>query len=148
MGSVIVAHGLSCSTACGIFPDQESNLCPHHCQANYLSLSHQEALVVIIMIAVDIIDCLITSPPSHCNYMRAETVCFFCMIRAWTANTELVLDKYTIHLYFSSFLFYLPMYTISLFNQSKSVKQKSCIYFGFLVANAVNCKMQNCKKYT
>ena len=96
MGSVIVAHGLSCSTACGIFPDQESNLCPHHCQANYLSLSHQEALVVIIMIAVDIIDCLITSPPSHCNYMRAETVCFFCMIRAWTANTELVLDKYTV----------------------------------------------------
>ena len=27
-GSVVVAHGLSCSTACGIFPDQGSNLCP------------------------------------------------------------------------------------------------------------------------
>ena len=26
--SVVVAHGLSCSAACGIFPDQGSNLCP------------------------------------------------------------------------------------------------------------------------
>ena len=25
-GSVVVAHGLSCSVACGIFPDQGSNL--------------------------------------------------------------------------------------------------------------------------
>ena len=28
--SVVVAHGLSCSTACGIFPDQGSNPCPLH----------------------------------------------------------------------------------------------------------------------
>ena len=28
MGAVVVAHGLSCSTACGIFLDQGSNLCP------------------------------------------------------------------------------------------------------------------------
>ena len=28
--SVVVAHGLSCSTACGIFMDQEWNLCPLH----------------------------------------------------------------------------------------------------------------------
>ena len=27
-GSVVVAHGLSCSAACGIFPDQGLNLCP------------------------------------------------------------------------------------------------------------------------
>ena len=27
-GSVVVANGLSCSEACGIFPDQGSNLCP------------------------------------------------------------------------------------------------------------------------
>ena len=27
-GSVVVAHGPSCSTACGIFPDQGSNPCP------------------------------------------------------------------------------------------------------------------------
>ena len=29
-GSVIVAHGPSCSAACGTFPDQGSNPCPLH----------------------------------------------------------------------------------------------------------------------
>ena len=33
-GSVVMAHGLSCSAACGIFPDQGSNLCPLHWQAD------------------------------------------------------------------------------------------------------------------
>ena len=40
-GSVIVAHKLSCSAACGIFPDQGSNPCLLHWQANSLPLSHQ-----------------------------------------------------------------------------------------------------------
>ena len=39
--SVIVAHGLSCSTACGIFPDQGSNPCPLHWQADSQPLCHQ-----------------------------------------------------------------------------------------------------------
>ena len=29
-GSVVVAHGPSCSAACGIFPDQGANPCPLH----------------------------------------------------------------------------------------------------------------------
>ena len=40
-GSVIVAHGPSCSTACGIFPDQGSNLCPLHWQTDSQPLCHQ-----------------------------------------------------------------------------------------------------------
>ena len=32
--SVVVAQGLSCSAACGIFPDQGSNPCPLHWQAD------------------------------------------------------------------------------------------------------------------
>ena len=32
--SVVVAHGLSWSEACGIVPDQASNLCPLHWQAD------------------------------------------------------------------------------------------------------------------
>ena len=32
--SVVVAHGLSCSAACGIFPDQRSNPRPLHWQAD------------------------------------------------------------------------------------------------------------------
>ena len=40
-GSVIVAHGSSCSAACGILPDQGSNPCPLHWQADPQPLSHQ-----------------------------------------------------------------------------------------------------------
>ena len=32
--SVVVVHGLDCPMACGIFPDQGSNLCPLHWQAD------------------------------------------------------------------------------------------------------------------
>ena len=34
VGSIVVTCGLSCSTACGIFPDQGSNPCPLHWQAD------------------------------------------------------------------------------------------------------------------
>ena len=40
-GSVIVAHGPSCSVACGIFPDQGSNPCALHWQADSQPLRHQ-----------------------------------------------------------------------------------------------------------
>ena len=40
-GSVVVAHAPSCSAACGIFPDQGSNLCPLHWQADSQPLCHQ-----------------------------------------------------------------------------------------------------------
>ena len=40
-GSVVVAHGPSCSAACGIFPDQGSNPCPLHWQADSQPLRHQ-----------------------------------------------------------------------------------------------------------
>ena len=41
IGSIFVAHGLSCSAACGIFPDQGSNPCLLHGQEDSLPLSHQ-----------------------------------------------------------------------------------------------------------
>ena len=40
-GSVIVAHVPSCSAACGIFPDQGSNPCALHWQADSQPLRHQ-----------------------------------------------------------------------------------------------------------
>ena len=40
-GSVIAAHGPSRSAACGIFPDQGSNPCPLHWQADSQPLRHQ-----------------------------------------------------------------------------------------------------------
>ena len=41
VGSVVVAHGLSCSAACGIFPDQGPNPCSLHWQADSQPLRHQ-----------------------------------------------------------------------------------------------------------
>ena len=53
VGSVVAAHGvqstglevvvlgLSCPLTCGIFPDQGSNPCLHHWQADSFPLSHQ-----------------------------------------------------------------------------------------------------------
>ena len=40
-GSVVVAHGPSCSAACGILPDQGSNPCPLHQQADSQPPRHQ-----------------------------------------------------------------------------------------------------------
>ena len=39
--SAVVAHGLSCSTACEIFLDQGLNACPLHWQADSQPLNHQ-----------------------------------------------------------------------------------------------------------
>ena len=46
-GSVFVAHGPSCSAACGILPDQSSNPCPLHWQADSQPLCHQGSPLVI-----------------------------------------------------------------------------------------------------
>ena len=48
-GSVIVAHGPSCSAARGIFPDQGSNPCPLHWQADSQPLHHQGSPIRIIL---------------------------------------------------------------------------------------------------
>ena len=40
-GSAVVAHGPSCSVACGILPDQGSNPCSLHWQADSQPLRHQ-----------------------------------------------------------------------------------------------------------
>ena len=40
-GSAVVAHGPSCSAACGILPDQGSNPCALHWQADSQPLRHQ-----------------------------------------------------------------------------------------------------------
>ena len=47
-GSVIVAHGPSCSVACGIFPDRGSNPCPLHWQADSQPLRHQGSPYIFI----------------------------------------------------------------------------------------------------
>ena len=51
-GSAAVAHGPSCSVACGIFPDQGPNPCPLHRQADSQPLRHQGSPCVIFLFAL------------------------------------------------------------------------------------------------
>ena len=44
--SLVVAHGLSCPVPSGIFPDQGSNQCTMHQQADSLPVDHQGSLPV------------------------------------------------------------------------------------------------------
>ena len=46
-GSVVVAHGPSCSAACGILPDQGLNPCPLHWQADSQPLRHQGSPIMV-----------------------------------------------------------------------------------------------------
>ena len=48
-GSVVVAHGPSRSAACGIFPDQGSNLRPLHWQADSQPLHHQGSPLMCLL---------------------------------------------------------------------------------------------------
>ena len=48
-GSVVVAHGPTCSAACGIFPDQGSNPCPLHWQADSQPLRHQGSPLLLFL---------------------------------------------------------------------------------------------------
>ena len=45
-------HGLSCSAACGIFPDRGSKLCLLHWQVDSLPLSHQRSPLIFSFLKV------------------------------------------------------------------------------------------------
>ena len=81
-GSVIVAHGPSCSVACGIFPDQGSNPCPLHWQADSQPLHHQGSPVSDIFAQHIVFEFY----PFNCTYQ-----CIFLLIArqhsvVWTVH--------------------------------------------------------------
>ena len=73
-GLVVVMLGLSCSAACGVFPDQESNLCLVHWQADSSPLSRQgspgfcfspkQIIEFLAVIVPRQVQAVISSPPS------------------------------------------------------------------------------------
>ena len=73
-GSVIVAHGPSWSTACGIFPDQGSNPCPLHWQADSQPLRHQGSPVVYLF-KVTVLICL--------NGIKINQMLYFFSCHFW-----------------------------------------------------------------
>ena len=64
-GSVVVAHGPSCSVACGILPDQGSNPCPLHWQADSQPLRHQGSPVFFLLSCKSSLFALVTGPLSE-----------------------------------------------------------------------------------
>ena len=46
MGPAVVAHRVSCSVACGIFPDQGLNPCPLHCKVKSYHWTTREGPLV------------------------------------------------------------------------------------------------------
>jgi len=50
IGLIVVAHGLSCSMACGIFPGQGLNPCFLHWQADSLPLSYQGSPITLSLL--------------------------------------------------------------------------------------------------
>ena len=72
-GSTIVAHGPSCSAACGILPDQDSNLCPLHWQADSQPLRHQGSPLPSFLHSSALHPATLQSPlPHHPAHQRCE----------------------------------------------------------------------------
>ena len=79
MGSVVVAHRLSCPKACAIFPDQVSNPCPLRCQVDSYPLDHQGSPFSCFWGAVSLVSRRLggEQPPKALTYL-----CFFIGV-AW-----------------------------------------------------------------
>ena len=80
-GSVVVAHGPSCSAACGIFPDQGSNPCPVHWQADSQPLRHQGSPTVFkkgtLPVSLKPFPCLFLFELNHYSGFCVSLFCLF-----------------------------------------------------------------------
>ena len=103
-GSVIVAHGPSCSAACGIFPDQGSNPCPLHWQADSQPLRHQGSPLFLLFNFLSTChsstpNFLPESPLMHSNISNNFLNCHFAVhlkLTQYSKSTILQLKKKSI----------------------------------------------------
>ena len=65
-GSVVVVHGPSCFVACGILPDQGSNPCPLHWQADSQPLHHQGSPEVLSLMLIKFISVFVMTSVFLC----------------------------------------------------------------------------------
>ena len=80
-GSVVVAHGPSCSAACGIFPDQGSNTCALHWQADSQPLRHQGSpLLLSFKNSLCILDNRPLSDVSFANSFSQSVACLLILL--------------------------------------------------------------------
>ena len=74
--SVVVACGLSCSTACGIFQDQGLNLCPLHWQMDSSPLHHQGSPIFFFFFFFLLYEQKYTSQKRHEIYICIHRVIY------------------------------------------------------------------------
>ena len=78
-GSVVVAHRPSCSAACGIFPDQGSNPCPLHWQADSQQLRHQGSPKYYFFCSENI--CYLPSQQLSCTRYCLAKYCYHAVLK-------------------------------------------------------------------
>ena len=113
-GSVVVAHGPSCSAACGIFLDQGSNPCPLHWQADSQPLRHQGSprVFLISVIVLFITVCLLFS--SSRSLLNVSCIFSILFLRFWIIFTIITLNSFSGSLPISSsFPIWIPFISFS-----------------------------------
>ena len=83
--SAVVAHRLSCSKACGIFPDQRSNPCPLHWQADSYPLHHLGSPSMFLMLTH-------TVTWIRRLFLFHRGIAFYCMDKAYFIHP--LVDRY------------------------------------------------------
>ena len=89
-GSVVVAHGPSRSVACGIFPDQGSNPCPLHWQADSQPLRHQGSPPPLLVACHKITSLYIVYPKTYANnYFKYISLSNYVKNKMWSYKQKL-----------------------------------------------------------
>ena len=117
-----MAHRLSCSSACGILPDQGSNPYPLPWQADSQPLRHQGSPILFFYTAgsyqlsilyILVYICQSQSPNSSHHHHSPMPLSPLVSIRLFSTSVSLFLPCKLVHLYhFSRFHIYALMYDI------------------------------------
>ena len=114
LGSVIVAHELSCSIRCGIFPHQGSNPCPLHWQADSYHCAPREVphfLFLLTFYCYEIKHC--SRRKCYCFVLNYSSSLFFIIVIV-LCTYMCTLPTSTILCSASSFCIYICIYWLSL----------------------------------
>ena len=97
-GSVVVAHGPSCSVACGILPDRDTNPCPLHWQADSQPLSHQRSPFSLFLLFVNSITVCLSI--FLLGFILPGTLCGFLDLGGYFLSHDREVFEYNLFKYF------------------------------------------------
>ena len=90
-GSVVVAHGPSCSAAYGILPDQGANLRPLHWQADSQPLCHQGSPIMSSSSSKAFTSCPLPTEQNPCDvwHLKSLIICGWLFVQSSLPPTVL-----------------------------------------------------------